>query len=66
MRGAIVDRNSDKLAFTIEARALTFQPVKVRKQLEEAKQKSAEEGGEDGAPIRRPGCATSPPRWPSG
>jgi cell division protein FtsI (penicillin-binding protein 3) len=37
VRGSIVDRNSDKLAFTIEARALTFQPVKVRKQLEEAK-----------------------------
>ncbi len=37
LRGAIVDRHSDKLAFTIEARALTFQPVKVRKQLEEAK-----------------------------
>jgi cell division protein FtsI (penicillin-binding protein 3) len=30
VRGAIVDRNMDKLAFTIEARALTFQPVKVR------------------------------------
>ncbi|MCV7154647.1 peptidoglycan D,D-transpeptidase FtsI family protein [Mycolicibacterium pyrenivorans] len=39
LRGAIVDRNHDKLAFTIEARALTFQPVKVRKQLEEAFQK---------------------------
>ncbi|MDX1873475.1 penicillin-binding protein 2 [Mycolicibacterium sp. 120266] len=37
VRGSIVDRNDDKLAFTIEARALTFQPVKVRKQLEEAK-----------------------------
>lgn len=36
LRGSIVDRNGDKLAFTIEARALTFQPVKVRKQLEEA------------------------------
>jgi cell division protein FtsI (penicillin-binding protein 3) len=36
LRGAIVDRNGDKLAFTIEARALTFQPVKVRKQLTEA------------------------------
>ena len=42
MRGAIVDRNNDKLAFTIEARALTFQPVKVRKQLEEAKAKTPE------------------------
>jgi cell division protein FtsI (penicillin-binding protein 3) len=42
VRGAIVDRNNDKLAFTIEARALTFQPVKVRKQLAEAKAKSPE------------------------
>lgn len=42
VRGSIVDRNSDKLAFTIEARALTFQPVKVRKQLEEARAKSTE------------------------
>jgi cell division protein FtsI (penicillin-binding protein 3) len=42
VRGAIVDRNNDKLAFTIEARALTFQPVKIRKQLEEAKAKRPE------------------------
>jgi cell division protein FtsI (penicillin-binding protein 3) len=42
VRGAVVDRNMDKLAFTIEARALTFQPVKVRKQLEEAKAKTPE------------------------
>ena len=42
VRGAIVDRNNDKLAFTIEARALTFQPVKVRKQLAEAKAKTPE------------------------
>lgn len=40
VRGAIVDRNNDKLAFTIEARALTFQPVRVRKQLAEAKAKA--------------------------
>lgn len=40
VRGSIIDRNSDKLAFTTEARALTFQPVKVRKQLADAKQKS--------------------------
>jgi cell division protein FtsI (penicillin-binding protein 3) len=39
VRGSITDRNGNKLAFTIEARALTFQPVKVRKQLAEAKQK---------------------------
>ncbi len=42
MRGSIVDRNGDKLAFTIEAKALTFQPVRVRKQLAEAKAKSSE------------------------
>jgi cell division protein FtsI (penicillin-binding protein 3) len=42
VRGSIVDRNDDKLAFTIEARALTFQPVKVRKMLEEARAKSEE------------------------
>jgi cell division protein FtsI (penicillin-binding protein 3) len=42
VRGSIVDRNNDKLAFTIEARALTFQPVKIRKQLEEAKAKTPE------------------------
>ncbi|CQD20980.1 penicillin binding protein transpeptidase domain-containing protein [Mycolicibacterium conceptionense] len=42
MRGAIVDRNDDKLAFTIEAKALTFQPVRIRKQLAEAKAKSDE------------------------
>jgi cell division protein FtsI (penicillin-binding protein 3) len=40
VRGAIVDRNFDKLAFTTEARALTFQPAKIRKQLAEAKQKA--------------------------
>ena len=40
VRGSVVDRNMDKLAFTTEARALTFQPVKVRKELAEAKQKS--------------------------
>lgn len=47
VRGSIVDRNDDKLAFTIEARALTFQPVKVRKQLEEAKAKDPEEPDPD-------------------
>ncbi|MEB3020975.1 peptidoglycan D,D-transpeptidase FtsI family protein [[Mycobacterium] crassicus] len=40
MRGDIIDRTGDKLAFTIEARALTFQPIKVGKQLAEAKKKS--------------------------
>jgi cell division protein FtsI (penicillin-binding protein 3) len=38
-RGSIVDRSGNKLAFTVESRALTFQPVKVRNQLAEAKQK---------------------------
>ena len=42
VRGSIVDRNNDKLAFTIEARALTFQPVKIRKQLAEARAKTSE------------------------
>ena len=42
VRGSIVDRNFDKLAYTTEARALTFQPAKIRKQLAEAKQKSAD------------------------
>ena len=37
MRGDIIDRTGDKLAFTIEARALTFQPIRVGKQLQEAK-----------------------------
>lgn len=41
VRGAIVDRHNDRLAFTIEARALTFQPKRIRQQLEEARQKSA-------------------------
>ena len=40
VRGSIVDRNFDKLSFTTEARALTFQPNKIRKQLTDARQKS--------------------------
>ena len=40
VRGSVTDRNNSKLAFTTEARALTFQPNKIRKQLAEAKQKS--------------------------
>lgn len=47
LRGSIVDRNSDKLAFTIEARALTFQPVRVRKQLQEAYEKATENAAEN-------------------
>ena len=41
VRGSIVDRNNDQLAFTIESRALTFQPKRIRQQLEEAKRKNA-------------------------
>jgi cell division protein FtsI (penicillin-binding protein 3) len=39
LRGSIVDRNDNKLAFTVQARALTFQPIKIRKQLADARQK---------------------------
>jgi cell division protein FtsI (penicillin-binding protein 3) len=39
MRGSIVDRHNAKLAYTVEARALTFQPAKIRKQLDEARRK---------------------------
>ncbi|WP_370328459.1 peptidoglycan D,D-transpeptidase FtsI family protein [Candidatus Mycobacterium methanotrophicum] len=41
LRGSIIDRRNDQLAFTIEARALTFQPRRIHKQLAEAKQKNA-------------------------
>jgi len=41
VRGSIIDRNNNQLAFTIEARALTFQPHRIRKQLTEARQKNA-------------------------
>jgi cell division protein FtsI (penicillin-binding protein 3) len=40
VRGSIIDRNKDQLAFTIESRALTFQPKRIHKQLEEAKAKN--------------------------
>lgn len=40
VRGSVVDSSLNKLAFTTEARALTFQPRKVREQLAEAKAKS--------------------------
>jgi len=39
VRGSIVDRNDDKLAFTIAARALTFQPARIQKQLADEKAK---------------------------
>ncbi|TVS86571.1 peptidoglycan D,D-transpeptidase FtsI family protein [Mycobacterium helveticum] len=41
VRGSIVDRHNDQLAFTTESRALTFQPKRIRKQLEEAKAKNS-------------------------
>ncbi len=41
VRGSIVDRNNDQLAFTTESRALTFQPKRIRKQLEEAQKKNS-------------------------
>ena len=41
VRGSIVDRNNDQLAFTIESRALTFQPKRIREQLQEAKKKNS-------------------------
>ncbi len=44
VRGSITDRNGNPLAFTMEAKALTFQPVRVRKELEEARAKSIEQG----------------------
>lgn len=40
VRGSIIDRNHEQLAFTIESRALTFQPTRIRQQLEEAKKKN--------------------------
>ncbi|MEV0250571.1 penicillin-binding protein 2 [Nocardia sp. NPDC050712] len=39
-RGPITDRYGNKLAFTITAKALTFQPVQVRKDLEAKRAKS--------------------------
>ncbi|MGB7239593.1 MAG: penicillin-binding protein 2 [Rhodococcus sp. (in: high G+C Gram-positive bacteria)] len=38
-RGSITDRNGKPIAFTMEAKALTFQPVRVRKELDEARAK---------------------------
>ncbi|GEM35427.1 penicillin-binding protein PbpB [Nocardia neocaledoniensis NBRC 108232] len=37
VRGPITDRNGNRLAFTITAKALHFQPVRVRQQLADAK-----------------------------
>ncbi|MBA4022456.1 MAG: cell division protein FtsI [Gordonia sp.] len=40
-RGAIEDRNGKAIAYTDDARALTFQPVKVRKEIEDAHTKNS-------------------------
>ncbi|MFF0817041.1 peptidoglycan D,D-transpeptidase FtsI family protein [Rhodococcus sp. NPDC003318] len=42
-RGSITDRNGKPIAFTMEAKALTFQPPKVRKEIEDAALKNGEE-----------------------
>lgn len=42
-RGSITDRNGKPIAFTMEAKALTFQPPKVRKEIEETARKKGEE-----------------------
>ena len=60
VRGSIVDRNNQQLAFTIESRALTFQPKRIRQQLEEAKARTRP------PPIRSSGCRTSPKRSRAG
>ncbi|MGC0364475.1 cell division protein FtsI (penicillin-binding protein 3) [Rhodococcus sp. 27YEA15] len=44
VRGSITDRNGNPLAFTMEAKALTFQPVRVRQELQEARDKSVKDG----------------------
>ena len=41
VRGSVVDRNNQQLAFTTESRALTFQPKRIRQQLDEAKKKNS-------------------------
>lgn len=46
-RGAIEDRNGKAIAYTDDARALTFQPVKVRKEIEEANKKDPSLPGVD-------------------
>lgn len=60
VRGSIVDRRNEQLAFTTESRALTFQPKRIRTQLEEAKKKNS------AAPTPTSGCATSPKRSRAG
>jgi cell division protein FtsI (penicillin-binding protein 3) len=46
-RGSILDRNGNPIAFTMEAKALTFQPAKVRADLEAAKAKDPSEPDPD-------------------
>jgi cell division protein FtsI (penicillin-binding protein 3) len=41
VRGSVIDRNNQQLAFTTESRALTFQPKRIRQQLEEATKKNS-------------------------
>ncbi|WP_242676722.1 penicillin-binding protein 2 [Rhodococcus sp. ABRD24] len=43
VRGAILDRNGNKLAYTLGAKALTFQPVRERKNIEELHAKDPDE-----------------------
>ncbi|TQF73593.1 penicillin-binding protein 2 [Rhodococcus spelaei] len=42
-RGSITDRRGNPIAFTMEAKALTFQPPKVRKEIEEAAKKAGKD-----------------------
>ncbi|GGG05454.1 penicillin-binding protein PbpB [Rhodococcoides trifolii] len=46
-RGSILDRSGSPIAFTMEAKALTFQPAKVRADLEAAKAKDPSEPDPD-------------------
>lgn len=46
-RGSITDRSGKPLAFTMEAKALTFEPVKVRKEIEDAAREKKQEPNVD-------------------
>ncbi|GIZ95657.1 MULTISPECIES: peptidoglycan D,D-transpeptidase FtsI family protein [Tsukamurella] len=53
-RGAVVDRSGQPIAFTMEAKSLTFQPVIVRKQIQEKYDKDVEaqkSGGQGNTPV---------------
>ncbi|RVW00509.1 penicillin-binding protein 2 [Rhodococcus spongiicola] len=41
VRGEILDRNGNRLAYTLDAKALTFQPVRERKNMEDLRAKDA-------------------------